>query len=103
MSTKGGKMTRLWTEKDVEKFFAEHPIDTDGAMNQHVIEKEDGQDGDTFLLAKVPFWPQNEYVVRGVLRLVGDAAEKGAHVSLYHGDMDQGFSLTFYYSVCDPD
>ena len=92
----------LFTNKYVDEFIKEHPIDTCGAITKYSMIVEEFDDGDTGIVVNVPYWPNNDSVAAGVLKFVLDAVRGGASV---YPESDNGyyFRVYFYITVCDPD
>jgi hypothetical protein len=75
------------------------PIDTGGATSKHVIRIEDRDNGDMYIAAYVPVWPNNKNVVHSVLKLLTACHNRGAHI---YFEKDEAI-IHLYQSVCDPD
>jgi hypothetical protein len=90
----------LFTRDEIANFIKAHPINTGGAIAQHIITQEEIDDGDLYIRVIVPYWSQNSLVSYNVLHFVMDAVSQGAIVFIHD---TLSFAVDFYISVCDPD
>ena len=89
--------------ESINTVIEENKIETGGAYNEHIIEIEYKNDGDSYYEIKIPFWSQNNYVVKSCLDLINKLinASLGLGTSLYL--RDNKFVIHIFESFCDPD
>jgi len=100
----------MWTRDAIHDFIKSHPINTNGALNQYKITQIEKDDGDEWVEICLPFWSNNNHVVKGILKFALDALEQDSNTHIYLDPSLASNSLLWrqikvlcYLHTCDPD
>lgn len=92
----------MWTTESINAFVREHPLRDGGSVSTPRVVLANKEDGDTWVEARVDFWPSNYNVVITALRFALEAVYKDQNSTSVYLER-QHIVVLFFTHLCDPD